>query len=358
MAKKILVNHTHRRICVYDALTDMLRQNSFITSPKDVIVNKSNIDDERLLLFNDINENIPILENQKKFNFVTLLNELGAGLSTSSNWDEISKSINSFATNFSAVTNFSYTGSVQTYTIPITGTYLLECVGGGSGSGKGSYISSEITLKKGTKLYIYVGGQHSTFNGGGAASSFSGDNGLRGTTSCGSGATDIRLIQSTDSNGWSGESSLKSRLITAGGGGGYGSSNRYGKYFVIEDYNGYDNAVSKWYNSSDYESASSNASELSNGVLGSGSGSSMSQSHGVNRAYCQYCDTTHETDVYYVSKRLAGGGGYYGGKNGYAGTSYVQSSLTINNITYAQTKKNTIVGYNTNHGSAKITLIG
>lgn len=65
------------------------------------------------------------------------------------------------------------TGQVQTYTVPETGEYKLEAWGASGGDarfvntsnimtgrgGKGGYTSAYVTLEKGTKLYVYVGGQ-------------------------------------------------------------------------------------------------------------------------------------------------------------------------------------------------------
>jgi len=126
--------------------------------------------------------------------------------------------------------NFGYTGTVQTFTVPTTGTYKLEvwgASGGGGGNqftgshkGLGGYSKGNIALTAGQNIYIYVGGQGigSTaplgtgggWNGGGNA----GNNGCIGYG--GGGATDIRT-----SNGlWNDSVSLASRIIVAGGGGG------------------------------------------------------------------------------------------------------------------------------------------
>jgi len=105
------------------------------------------------------------------------------------------------------------TGSVQSYSVPVTGTYNIKCWGAsGSGEynpGRGGYTVGQIILTRGTLLYVYVGevGQgyaYSNFNGGGI-----------GETS-GGGATDIRL----NSGIWNDFNSLKSRIMVAGGGGG------------------------------------------------------------------------------------------------------------------------------------------
>ncbi|WP_018463474.1 glycine-rich protein [Segatella paludivivens] len=73
------------------------------------------------------------------------------------------------------IADFDYTGSVQTYTAPLTGTYKLEVWGaqGSSGwaggiSANGGYSYGNIYLMAGTMLYIYTGGSvaYNVFNGG------------------------------------------------------------------------------------------------------------------------------------------------------------------------------------------------
>lgn len=119
--------------------------------------------------------------------------------------------------------NYDYTGNYETFTVPASGTYQMELWGatGGFYEGteqfsKGGYTKGNITLKKGQKLYIYigekgkVGSRTPTFNGGGT--------GGLGTSygTSGGGATDIRLV----SGDWDNIDSLKSRIMVAGGGGG------------------------------------------------------------------------------------------------------------------------------------------
>lgn len=126
---------------------------------------------------------------------------------------------------------FNYTGSVQTFTAPVDGEYLLE-VGGAQGGaadyakelglsgGKGGVSTGKVTLKKGEVLNIYVGQEgaptRDAFNGGryGQATFTTGDNGQyerdKRTDGGGGGATDIRK-SGTD---------LNNRIIVAGGGGG------------------------------------------------------------------------------------------------------------------------------------------
>jgi hypothetical protein len=102
---------------------------------------------------------------------------------------------------------FNYTGSVQSYIVPVTGIYKVECWGAsasGQYPGRGGYTLGYIALTKETTLYVYVGQEAGIYNGGGP-----------GETS-GGGATDIRLI----ANKWNDFNSLKSRIMVAGGGGG------------------------------------------------------------------------------------------------------------------------------------------
>ncbi|HFL2584472.1 TPA: glycine rich domain-containing protein [Clostridioides difficile] len=123
--------------------------------------------------------------------------------------------------------NFDAVSSAQEIILK-PGKYKLECWGARGGAtgtpfasgfyyGLGGYCSGEITLRKETTLYVYVGfdgirGYTSvnnrnghTFNGGGY-----------GTNRSGGGATDIRLVGGE----WDNEQGLLSRIIVAGGGGG------------------------------------------------------------------------------------------------------------------------------------------
>ena len=66
------------------------------------------------------------------------------------------------------ILDYSYTGAVQTITLP-KGIYKLECWGAQGGyrssssyGGHGGYSAGTITLKKATTLYVYVGGSGNT----------------------------------------------------------------------------------------------------------------------------------------------------------------------------------------------------
>ncbi len=140
--------------------------------------------------------------------------------------------------------DYNYTGSYQEFTAPYSGQYSLEVWGAGGGGqhqagqagigGLGGYSKGTINLKKGDKLYIYVGGAGTacviqgctapaTFNGGGSGYKKKGD--ANDPVGSGGGATDIRF----KSGAWNDSSSLLSRVIVAGGGGGGGmETNEHG----------------------------------------------------------------------------------------------------------------------------------
>ena len=119
---------------------------------------------------------------------------------------------------------FPYKGQYQQVTLPWTGRYKMECWGGGlptntnykNGCCGGGYVKGSISFDRNMVLFVYVGegGKSSSsyaFNGGGPSSP-------RSPTYTGAGGTDIRTTRHSDSNGWSGVTSMRSRIIVAGGG--------------------------------------------------------------------------------------------------------------------------------------------
>lgn len=109
--------------------------------------------------------------------------------------------------------DYDYTGSVQTFTAPVSGTYKVELWGaqGYATKSKAGYTSGLINLVKGEKFYVYVGqGKVSTAN----ATSFNGGTGDTGGQP-GGGATDVRLV----GGNWNEIASLRSRIMVAGGSG-------------------------------------------------------------------------------------------------------------------------------------------
>lgn len=141
------------------------------------------------------------------------------------------------------VATFAYCGDCQTVTLPWYDEYKMECWGakggtvnanalnGNSGTiagGLGAYVKGNIVMPKST-LYVYVGEQggdnvknaNLTFNGGGGCYWFKDgthENDYR--KGRGGGSTDIRYTKHTGTDGWSGSTSLNTRIIVAGGGGG------------------------------------------------------------------------------------------------------------------------------------------
>ena len=154
--------------------------------------------------------------------------------SLSGTWDAGKVYDYNINSSFSSTQDFSYTGDVQSYTVPFTGTYKIECWGaeggddpnkGGALPGKGAYTSGYINLTSGRQLFLYIGGVGSSlykqinyggWNGGGTSTS----NANTYFPSGGGGSTDVRLIKHSGSDGWSGTSSLRSRIMVAAGGGG------------------------------------------------------------------------------------------------------------------------------------------
>ena len=127
--------------------------------------------------------------------------------------------------------NYEYTGKEEIYVVPEDGTYKLETWGAQGGSynetyhgGYGGYSSGYITLKKGDKLYINVGGQGSYigpyntgqggYNGGGSILLTHSDGNEKRAT--GGGATHISLKSGLLSTL---ENSKDDILIVSGGGG-------------------------------------------------------------------------------------------------------------------------------------------
>jgi hypothetical protein len=144
------------------------------------------------------------------------------------------------------IATFDYTGTVQTYTAPITGIYKLEVWGaqGGTDSsdsitaGKGGYAQGMATLNKNQVLYIYIGGQGGPaastgtagYNGGGLGGLYFYGTNLH--SGGGGGATHVASISGILSTLSSNKNAI---YIVAGGGGGFchGSSDNdkhYGGY--------------------------------------------------------------------------------------------------------------------------------
>lgn len=119
----------------------------------------------------------------------------------------------------------AFTGSMQTITLPQSGTWQIECWGadggnvtaGPGGGGKGGYSIGELNvLNPGTQLNVFVGGKGFDGTGSTAVAGAGGWNGGGGGAAVGrsggggGGATDVRV----------GGTAATDRVIVAGGGGG------------------------------------------------------------------------------------------------------------------------------------------
>lgn len=136
--------------------------------------------------------------------------------------------------------DYTYTGSVQTFTAPVDGWYRVQLWGAKGGNddtdhiwgdgndgigGNGAYVTGEIHLTAGARLYVYVGqpGADNT-TGTGAGWNGGGNPGSSGWSGSGGGATDIRTV----SGNW--DQNLNYRIAVAAGGGGAGVRSHNGGY--------------------------------------------------------------------------------------------------------------------------------
>lgn len=220
---------------------------------------------------------------------------------------------------------FVYTGDVQTFTVPYTGSYTVElwgAEGGTSGSGgKGGYVKGTLTLQKGDVVSVYVGGQ-TGWNGGGSGHGRASDSG--------GGATDIRVNGTT----------LEDRVAVAGGGGGWGgkSTTTGGAGGGLTGGNGKSGCGTLGYGGTQTAGGKGGSNHGGNGSLGQGGSNTTGSNSGGG----------------------GGGGGYYGGgaggndysnyndlddSSGGGGSSYVAKLTDVTNTQ----------GSNSGNGKAKIS---
>lgn len=161
----------------------------------------------------------------------------------------------------SSIATYSYTGSVQTFTAPFTGKYVVEAWGAQGGSvydnnvwvtdgGKGGYTQAVVSLTKGQILYIYVGGRGADadvynsaggtpaggYNGGAVGNQGQGSVDGSITVGGGGGATHIALTERGELVNYN--EYRTERLITAGGGVRYLQYNSGTNSMDIYDYAG------------------------------------------------------------------------------------------------------------------------
>ena len=270
---------------------------------------------------------------------------------------------------------FDYTGAVQTFTAPTTGTYKLECWGAQGGNmdmysgGKGGYVAGIIPLTSGTILYAYVGGQAQAFNGAGISSSYEiaphfGNSG--------GGATDFRLVKGST---WKEFTSLKSRIIVAAGGGG-------ANYRNIEVDNGNDTYCIYGEGNGGYgggltggEGQNKNNSRTNYVTYGWAKAYGGTQTSGgipvATESFLAHDAKTKEILAQYVGKfgyctcgetvlvQSGGGSGYYGGSvgnhgGGAGGSSFISGHSGCNAISVSSTESNIIHTGQANHYSGYV----
>ena len=238
---------------------------------------------------------------------------------------------------------FNYTGTVQTFAAPVSGTYTLDLYGAQGGStsqytgGLGGRTQGTINLTAGQTINIYVGEQPSTTAGGWNGGGISGGNG-RG----GGGASDIRV----------GGTALNNRVVVAAGGGGGGLNS--------SGFTGSNGAIGG--------GATGNSSTASSG--GGGLGGGGTQSAGGASTGCCGNGTAGNLGIggngangmtgcssYSDGWGGGGGGGYYGGGGGGncgGGVGGGGGSSFIGGITGGVTT----AGVRTGHGQVMITWTG
>ncbi len=258
----------------------------------------------------------------------------------------------------------------HTYTVPYTGIYKLETwgaqggvkiAGGTSTIGYGGYSVGNISLVKGTSLYVNVGGAGLTtssastilvggYNGGGKGYSYS-DN--RGGAS-GGGATHIATVSGILST----LSSLREKILIVAGGGG-GSDQCCNGYSKAPGSGGGYQGVDGIYNSESVSGATQTG-----GGVGSYDGSF---GQGGN---CESNDCAGGGGGYFGGGAKIGGGGYGSGGSGYIGNSLLTNkymycyNCTTSDATDTKTYTTTntssaaIANYaKSGNGAAKITIM-
>ena len=204
----------------------------------------------------------------------------------------------------------------------------------GAKGGLGAYTSGRIYLNAGETFYIYVGGTTSSnvggWNGGG-----NGNNATYGKG--GGGATDIRLVETTNKDAWNEFDSLKSRIMVAAGGGG-GGGESYSSWGL-----GHGGAGGGILGMNGSSAGSYSYATWANGATQGAPGTNRSQA-GMTGSYALGGNGKNGDGYGFPS---GGGGGYYGGGGGYAqadviggasgGSSYISGHIGVSSIDESST---------------------
>ncbi len=193
--------------------------------------------------------------------------------------------------------------------------------GGSATGGKGGLVQSDLTVKPGTRILIYVGSQPTGTDGG-----YNGGGKGCGNGTGGGGASDIRIDGSA----------LENRVLVAGGGGGMGYWGEGGSGGGLEGGNGlYSDAPQEHVAKGGTQQAGGKAARAYLSEDGkAGSGGNGLDNHGK-------CSN---------GAMGGGGGGYYGGGSSGAGGGAGGSSYT------SADNKNVIHQQGVNKGNGKVVI--
>lgn len=263
---------------------------------------------------------------------------------------------------------YQYRGYYQTFTVPATGEYRIECWGASSyekgmvGSaqatspdvpGRGGYVKGCINLDKDETptLYIYAGnkGSGTLSSSGGGGGWNGGGNGICVTSyyvGGGGGATDIRLTGANPNTKWNEAASLKTRIMVAGGGGAPGQDSQPGHAGGLEGYRASSSNAGSGYGGKQNQGGSPGSDNWEGGRASSGGfgygSAGYSHAPGAGSGWYGGAGGTRTT----VKDGSAGGGSSF--VSGHAGCNPINVSTgthlgvgaitTINNVEYAFTQ--------------------
>lgn len=227
---------------------------------------------------------------------------------------------------------FAYTGAMQSFTAPATGSYQLETWGAQGGANWvnndnfGGYAKAVYNLTAGTVLNIFVGQQPNGITGG-----YNGGGNGEGVGQGGGGGTDIR----------SGGSALSNRILVAGGGGGAGY---WSSLHIVGGVGG------GLTGGDGYRSTTADPGGQGGTQSGSGNGTCVSFNNTAMAGGLGYGGSPSSCGC----EGYGGGGGYYGGagsgncRGGGGGSGYILPSATNGTFTS---------GVRTGHGQAVVNVL-
>ena len=207
---------------------------------------------------------------------------------------------------------FNYTGGIQSFSVPIAGTYKLEVYGAQGGTpttgydigngGKGGYSYGNVSLTANQTIYVVVGGaggiqgSNGGYNGGGKAGAY-------GMGASGGGATHIGKTNGTLAN-----TAISNLFIVAGGGGGGGSL--FGDYASGTMYGGSGGGTTGGNAYIEYYGGGLGGTQTSGGLCQNGTYPSDSDD------WSWYYPGSYGKGGDGPGYGAGGGGGYYGGGSG------------------------------------------